>query len=361
MNKLKIIRRCLAAFIMCLSLLQCGCGSDDKTESSEISSVESRQSDTISGEQVIIDYGDAESFEAALNEGDKLEGKVVRFVVGELHPDSKLGYNVWAGEHLNFVSSGDPDMQAGDTVVVRITNVDKMVGSWIINYEKVDNAVENDNTIIYSKSNKTTTAKKSTKEETSRESDTPDDSAEEINYENNKYYDIIETACFQNSIGRTIIIHKVIAKQSVSLSADLLAYSADGSVIGKSSDRITLTEGQHNFFRYVFEDDISEATLKANINKNKDSLFAGESNAVEMVQYDISDRYLYITFKQNVDELSGFEKYKILFYKGDQIVDSEEGMFSTRLKNLNGKDSTDVAKIMAHSKDYDRIEYIFEP
>lgn len=46
------------------------------------------------GKSVPIDYADAESFEAALNAGDNLEGKVVQFVVGEIHPQSALGYNI---------------------------------------------------------------------------------------------------------------------------------------------------------------------------------------------------------------------------------------------------------------------------
>ena len=99
----------------------------------------------------MIDYGDAESFEAALNEGKNLENKVVRFVAGEFHPDSKLGYNVWAGEHLNFVSSRNPDLQEGDIVTVRTTTIENVIGSWVINYEKVDNAVVGEDTITYSK------------------------------------------------------------------------------------------------------------------------------------------------------------------------------------------------------------------
>ncbi len=88
----------------------------------------------------VIDYADAESFEAALNAGENLEGKVVRFVAGEFHPDSALGYNVWAGEHLNFVSSRNPDIKEGDIVTVRALTIESAMGSWIINYEKVDNA-----------------------------------------------------------------------------------------------------------------------------------------------------------------------------------------------------------------------------
>ena len=96
----------------------------------------------------VLDYGDAESFEAALNAGENLEGKTVRFYASELHPDSAMGYNVWAGEHLNFISARNPDIKAGDSDDVKTTEITSSLGSWFINYEKIDNAVVGDNTII---------------------------------------------------------------------------------------------------------------------------------------------------------------------------------------------------------------------
>ena len=325
----------------------------------------------------MIDYGDAESFEAALNEGKNLEGKVVRFVAGEFHLDSKLGYNVWVGEHLNFVSSRNPDIQDGDTVTVRTTTVENMMGSWVINYEKVDNAVVGEDTITYSKPKETTaatttakpktttTATTTAKEETTEaETSAPDEPAAEKTentYEHNEYYDIVETSSFQNSIGTTIVIHKVLAKKDVSVSATLLAYGSDGSALGKSSDDIVLTAGQNNFFRYSFEGDISSANIQANAQAKKDSFMTGERNAVEMVQYNMSGDDLYVTFEQTGDELGSFAKFKLLFYKGDRIVDTEDGYFNIYAENLNGKGSTDVASIWVYGTDFDRIEYVYEP
>lgn len=377
MNKLNNIKRGLFALIMCLSLTLCGCGSNEQTEDAGTSSAETQQSEDVSAEEVMIDYGDAESFEAALNEGKNLEGKVVRFIAGEFHPDSKLGYNVWAGEHLNFVSSRNPDIQEGDTVTVKTTTIENMAGSWVINYEKVENAVVGEDTITYSKPKETTAATTTAKpkttttatttaeeEKTEAETSAPNEPAEEKaenTYEHNEYYDIVETSSFQNSIGTTIVIHKVLAKKDVSVSATLLAYGSDGNVIGKSSDDIVLTAGQNNFFRYSFEGDISSANIQANAQAKNDSFMTGERNAVEMVQYNQTGDDLFITFKQNVDELDYFAKFKLLFYKGDKIVDTEDGYFSTYAENLNGNGATDVAKIWAYGTDYDRIEYIFEP
>lgn len=377
MNKLNNIKRGLFALVMCLSLTLCGCGSKEQTEDAGTSSAETQQSEDVSAEEVMIDYGDAESFEAALNEGKNLEGKVVRFIAGEFHPDSKLGYNVWAGEHLNFVSSRNPDIQEGDTVTVKTTTIENMAGSWVINYEKVENAVITDDTVTYSKPKETTaatttakpktttTATTTAKEETTEaETSAPDEPAEEKaenTYEHNEYYDIVETSSFQNSIGTTIVIHKVLAKKNVSVSATLLAYASDGSVIGKSSDDITLTEGKYNFFRYSFDGDVSSAQIQANAQAKNDSFMTGERNAVEMVQYNMSGDDLYVTFEQTGDELGSFAKFKLLFYKGDRIVDTEDGYFNIYAENLNGKGSTDVASIWVYGTDFDRIEYVYEP
>lgn len=87
-----------------------------------------------------VHYTDAQSFEASLNDGENLEGKTVRFVALVMTPDSAFGYNIWAGEHLNFVSSEDPGVKEGDTVVVKTTSIQQVSGSWIIRYEKAEAA-----------------------------------------------------------------------------------------------------------------------------------------------------------------------------------------------------------------------------
>ena len=83
-----------------------------------------------------IDYADAASFEKALNDGEKVEGKIVQFNVIEYKPDSALGINCWSGEHLNFISENELDIKKGDTVVGRVTKEPtKALGSWKIPYE----------------------------------------------------------------------------------------------------------------------------------------------------------------------------------------------------------------------------------
>lgn len=345
MNKICHIRHGIFALILCMSL--CGCGSTGGTQETKTSAAEVQQTEAVPDDAVIIDYGDAESFEAALNEGKNLEGKVVRFTAVKLVPDSAFGYDIWAGEHLNFVSSRNPDVQAGDTVTVRVSTIESIIGSWIINYEKVDNAVISEDTITNSTNNKP--------------AEKANDTNSDDTYEHNAYYDIVETSTYKNTIGDTIVIHKVLAKKDVMISSSLLVYGADGNVIGKGSDEITLTEGKYNFFRYYFESDITNVKMEANYKAEKDSYLTGERNAVDMVKYNKSGDDLYITFKQNVDKLDYFAKFKLLLYKGDKIVDTEDGYFSIYAENLSGKGSTDVAKIWVYGSDFDKVEYIFEP
>ena len=190
--------------------------------------------------------------------------------------------------------------------------------------------------------------------------DTPAAEPTENTYDNNEYYDIVETATFKNSINYTTIVHKVLAKKDVSISGTILAYAEDGSVIGKSSDDIELTAGQTNFLRYAFDKDISNATLKMNA-QAKDAGLIGARNAVEMEQSNRNGDELYITFKQTADNLGPFAMFKLLFYKDDKIIDTEDGYFNIYAKNLNGIGTTDVAEIWVYNTDYDRFEYIFEP
>lgn len=89
-----------------------------------------------------IDYENAEEFEAVLNSGSsKTEGKVVQFEVLKYAPDSALGHNCWAGEHLNFISVDELTVNSGDIIVGRISKEPSktlLFGSWKIEYEVLD-------------------------------------------------------------------------------------------------------------------------------------------------------------------------------------------------------------------------------
>lgn len=81
------------------------------------------------------DYNTQE-FESALNKGEDVSGKTVSVEVLKLNPKSAFGYDIEAGEHLNFVSAENPGVKAGDTIVLTIDKVASLFGSYIITYKK---------------------------------------------------------------------------------------------------------------------------------------------------------------------------------------------------------------------------------
>lgn len=179
-------------------------------------------------------------------------------------------------------------------------------------------------------------------------------------YENNSYYDVVQRGSY-NTLGMMYtIIDKVQAKKSGEVEATVIARAADGSVIGKTSDSIYLTSGHVNYFKYNFETDISNATFDITI-KEKSGFGTGNENAVEMIDSNRQEDNLYLTLKQLKEDLGYFPKIKILFYKNDQIIDSEETYVDTCAENLDGVGSTDVAEIWVYDVDYDRFDFIYEP
>ena len=84
-----------------------------------------------------VDYNSAEELEDALNDGKNCNGKTAKIKVTKFVPDSAFGYNIWAGEHLNFISSNHPKAGKGDTITVKIKEVNSFLGSWIITYERI--------------------------------------------------------------------------------------------------------------------------------------------------------------------------------------------------------------------------------
>ena len=86
---------------------------------------------------IIADYPDEKVFETALVNGENMEGKTVDICVANLETQSIYGYNIWAGEHLNFVSEKNPGVETGDKLTVKVKEVKSVLGSWIISYEKI--------------------------------------------------------------------------------------------------------------------------------------------------------------------------------------------------------------------------------
>ena len=215
----------------------------------------------------------------------------------------------------------------------------------------------------------TTTTQKAETEQTTTTTKTettttaPEEELVEETYESNSYYDIVEQGLFKDFVGYTHIVQKVQAKKEGTVEGTVIAYSPEGSVIGKSEDTIYLCEGEYNYFEYTFNTDLTDAVFSTSV-KTKDSItHDGDKDAVEMTDYSVSPQMIgatvYVTFKQ-VGEIGAFSEYKLLFYKGDMIVNTNSGHFSVYASNLTGPGSTDVAEIMVTESDFDRVEFIYE-
>lgn len=124
------------SFIILFVLVFSFAGCDDKTTTDAANT----PNDTTSiSSKYDIDYSDAQSFESALNDGAKVKGKIVRFDVIEYKPNSAMGINCWSGEHLNFISETEIDVEKGDIVIGRITKEpSKSFGSWKVPYEVLE-------------------------------------------------------------------------------------------------------------------------------------------------------------------------------------------------------------------------------
>lgn len=102
----------------------------------ESNNEEPNRTEESTGTEYTLDYSDAASFEAALNDGTTVKGAIVQFDVVEYKPDSILGINCWSGEHLNFISEEELDVGKGNIIVGRITEEPtNVLGSWTIPYE----------------------------------------------------------------------------------------------------------------------------------------------------------------------------------------------------------------------------------
>lgn len=78
-----------------------------------------------------------EQFEMALNKGADLKGKTVAVTVQKVVPNSKLGYNIQAGKHLNFISTENPGVKKGDHIVLTVNKVESIFGSYLITYSVI--------------------------------------------------------------------------------------------------------------------------------------------------------------------------------------------------------------------------------
>lgn len=118
------------ALALLLTLALTSCGSETQNGSSSKKETATKS--------IKVDYENEVDFEKALNDGVDVTGKTVRFTADEIHPDSMVGFDIWSGEHLNFVSESDPGIKQGQIVTAKIVKFTTQIGSWYLSYEVID-------------------------------------------------------------------------------------------------------------------------------------------------------------------------------------------------------------------------------
>ena len=132
-----------------------GCDSNTVTSDDNISN-----NTTSTSSKYNVDYSNSELFEKALNAGTTVKGAIVRFDVVEYKPYSAIGINCWSGEHLNFISEEELDVEKGDIIVGRITEEPiNAIGSWRIKYEVIEINPSDNKNVLENNQNDVTTQK----------------------------------------------------------------------------------------------------------------------------------------------------------------------------------------------------------
>lgn len=302
-----------------------------------------------------VDYFGAENFEKDLNAGKNLKGKTVMFEAVDVRPDLVLGYDIWGGEHLNFISSNKEmsKVKVGDIIVATVESIDSLewgdYTSWIIYMDMFATPSKTDNSSDYDDYDWSWLY----------DDPTPIPTEEPTNYtyESNQYFDVVDSYTYKNG-KYTYIIDKIIGKQNNKhIDLTMLIYDKNGDVVDKCTPDVIVNNGQYNFITYYIEaDDYDHHSISYTASS---SWHGGDPDSVKMVKYSKKNSKVLITFEQT-GEIGSFAEFKLLFFKGDELVYSGSWYFDVYVKQLNGVGSVDVAELSI-SKDFDTIEYYYGP
>lgn len=118
------------ALVALISITACGSKST-KNNSKETKTVVNKP------KEIKVDFPSAEEYEKALKQGEDTVGKAVTFKVVNVVPDGALGYTVWAGEHLNFISTDVLGWKTEETHTVKVVKVTSATGSFMITFKVI--------------------------------------------------------------------------------------------------------------------------------------------------------------------------------------------------------------------------------
>lgn len=302
-----------------------------------------------------VDYFGAEPFEKDLNAGKDLKGKTVMFEAVDVRPDSILGYDIWGGEHLNFITSNKEmsKVKAGDIVVATVESVDVWgtgeYASWIIYMDMFATPSSSNNNNDYDDYDWSWLYEDPTP--------TPTEEPANYTYESNQYFDVVDSYTYKRG-GYTYIIDKVLGKQNnMHVDLTMLIYDKDDDVIEKCTPDVIVNKGYYNFITYWIEsEDYDHHSISYTASS---SWHGGDPDPVKMVKYKKKDKKVLITFEQT-GQIGSFASFKLLFFKDGKVVYHGSWYFDVYVKQLNGVGSVDVAEISL-SSDFDTVEYYYDP
>ena len=173
------------------------------------------------------------------------------------------------------------------------------------------------------------------------------------------FYEVVDTAEYQDSLGTTYLVRKVLAKQDAPIIST--AVFGDGSETMKASDRIVLTEGEYNYFRYVLPDNIPADAEPVFEDYRAADMGSGAKDAVELLSWKQEDYTLLLNVRQNAEPIGRNSRFKLLFYKEGKLVSEQTGAFLMNTDSLKGTGSQAEISLMTFGTDYDDIAFFYEP
>ena len=192
-------------------------------------------------------------------------------------------------------------------------------------------------------------------------SDLPDISSHFDPIASEDYFEVTDTLTYQNSFGETVLVRKVLAKQDAALISTASLTNGSGQSAGNPTDRIILSEGEYNYFRYIFPEGIPDGAAPEFSEFRSVEPARGANHAVELAEWKLEDHDLKMTVRQTAEPLSRESRFKLLFYKEGSLVGDEYGLFSLNTDALQGSGSEAELDLMLLETDFDDIEFYYEP
>lgn len=173
-------------------------------------------------------------------------------------------------------------------------------------------------------------------------------------------YEVVGSYTYEY-FGYRHFIYLVDAKKTAEIELKLLIKDKKGNVLDTAEDRISLTKGKKNYFDLVFKDEFFDSDNSYTLtSKSVTSYHKGAEDAAKVTNYNKSDNTLYITVKQTNEDLGSFAELKMLFYKGDKLIYSEDCFYDVYAEDLEHKGDEAIMGVSIYGVDYTSIEFYYE-